>query len=234
VPTADLADEELAAAAAGLAESGAAVPDPSGDPLRCQIHPSVVADLAILAAPRVLVETQVRHAGDVVIAAHGLAGLLGAGLVHLGEGEVELSMFPVGALGDELVRLVPEIPRGTAAGPGKVVGLDVLEGAGAALEAGGTDLVWRLAGEQGWPWEEVAAALPLGVALAGSLRCLVVAPGNEVGGIGLGQVVWLATGEGWTGLLPEPGRTGTRPVRLVAVDRSDLAAWVAPLVAEAL
>jgi hypothetical protein len=46
--------------------------------------PRSLADLAILAAPAILVETQAHFRETVVIATYALGGLLGAGLVHLG------------------------------------------------------------------------------------------------------------------------------------------------------
>jgi hypothetical protein len=234
VPAEDLSEDQLVAAAASLAGRGVLTPDPSGDPLGGQVHPSVLADLVILAAPAILVETQARLRDVVVIATHALGGFLGASLVHLGAGRVELSMFPPQGIGTELERLVPEIPETAAARRTAIVSVDALTALGAALEAGGDAAASQLTREQGWPAEDLAATVALGPRLAGSLRCLVTVRADGVRGPGLAQVVWLATAEGWMGLQPEPGPPGTRSLRLVPVDRADLGAWVAPLFAEGL
>jgi hypothetical protein len=225
-PARDLPEGELAAAAASLAGRGVLTGG--------QIHPSVLADLAILAAPAILVETQARLRDVVVIATHALGGFLGAGLVHLGAGRVELSMFPTQGIGAELVRLVPEIV-GTATARGTAtVSVEALTALGAALEAGGEAVAWQLVREQGWPAQDVAVPAALGPRLPGSLRCLVTSQANGVRSPGLGQVVWFATAGGWLGLQPQPGATGTRSLRLVPVGRKDLAAWVAPMIAGGL
>jgi hypothetical protein len=151
--------------------------------------------------------------------------------VALGDGRMELSMFPPQRIGADLVRLVPEIP-GTAAHRNTATSsVEALIELGAALEAGGPAVAWELARQQGWAAQDLTAILGFGPRLAGSLRCLVTAPANALRGLGLGQVVWFAAAEGWIGVQPEPGPPGIRSLRLVPVDPEDLATWVAPLVA---
>ncbi|WP_203862930.1 hypothetical protein [Plantactinospora mayteni] len=53
-------------------------------------------------------------------------------------------------------------------------------------------------------------------------------------GLGLAQVVWLATDDGWIGARSEPDWTGRRMVALRPVAREDIGVWVAPYLAQLL
>ncbi len=77
----------------------------------------------------------------------------------------------------------------------------------------------------------MSAARALDQQVAGVLHCLVLGPPSTPGvEVRVGQVVWFATPDGWIGAAPEPGPDGERLVRLVAVERKDVGAWVAPLI----
>jgi hypothetical protein len=77
---------------------------------------------------------------------------------------------------------------------------------------------------------------------AGMLWCLVSGPIRGAAGadepaagqVAAGQVVWLATDQGWVGLRPDPDPDGSRMVALEPADRTDLGAWIAPYVAQIL
>ncbi|MEE6258080.1 hypothetical protein [Plantactinospora sonchi] len=54
------------------------------------------------------------------------------------------------------------------------------------------------------------------------------------GGLGVGQVVWLATDDGWLGIRPAPDGSGRRLVELGPVHRAEIGAWLAPYLAAIL
>lgn len=229
--------EALAGAVEALAGRDAVRPDPSGDPSACQAHPSVVANLRVLAHPELLLQTSAQYGAISVRAAHAVAGPYGASLVRLDERAVELSLFMARHLGRELIRVVPEIP--TAVGreprPDAVVRLEALERVGPAVESGRQDLIARLAADLGLDTVEVEAARALDQQAAELLRCLVLGPSSTPGGdVRVGQVIWFATADGWIGAAPEPGPQGERLIRLTPVEREDIGSWVAPLLGGAL
>ncbi|KWX09314.1 hypothetical protein TR74_10320, partial [Carbonactinospora thermoautotrophica] len=100
------AAETALRAAEALARRGVVEPAESGDPLECAVHPSVLANLSILARPRVLLRTEVSLGDSGSRAVHAVSGPLGASLFALADDAVELSMFAARDLGRELV------PRG--------------------------------------------------------------------------------------------------------------------------
>ncbi|MGH8901176.1 MAG: ESX secretion-associated protein EspG [Egibacteraceae bacterium] len=229
--------EALSAAAKALAGREVVQPDPSGDPLACEVHPSVLANLGVLAHRDLLLQTRARYGIASVWAAHAVAGPYGASLVRLDGRAVELSFFALRHLGRELVRVVPEIPTALEHDSrlDAVVRLDALEQVGPAFEAGGEDLACRLAADLGLDPDEVAVTRALDQQLAGLLQCLVLGPPSASGDdVLVGQVIWFATPEGWIGAAPEPGPQGERLIRLVPVNREDLGPWVAPMVAGTL
>lgn len=73
-----------------------------------KVQPALAAGLTVTCAPRVgvLVRSTV---GDVA-AALGVAGDIGGGLLRVGGSAVEVSAWPVPALGAELARCVPPLP----------------------------------------------------------------------------------------------------------------------------
>jgi hypothetical protein len=229
--------EVLAAAAHALASRDAVRLNPSRDPLACEVHPSVLANLGVLAHPELLLRTRARYGVVSVLSAHAVAGQYGASLVRLDEHLVELSFFALRLFGRELVRVVPEIPTASEREPGSeaLVRLEALEQVGPAFDSGGEDLVWRLAVDLDLDPLEVAAVRALDQQVAGLLQCLVLAPPSSSGDdVRVGQVLWFATPDGWVGAAPEPGPQGERLVRLVSVRREDFSSWVAPLAAGAL
>ncbi len=227
----------LAAAGRSLAERGALRSD-SDSPLGGEPHPSVLANLQVLAAPEVLLETHVSVDGQTIRAAHAVAGGLGASLARLGEtATVELSIFPAERLGLELVRMVPATGSAARAGqrPAGLLPLDAIAQVGLADEVGGDEVVRQLAAELRLTAAEQQLARALSTQAGGVLHCLVTAPPRGPGEPArVGQVLWYATAGGWVGLDPEPGPDDRRTVRLRPADPIDLGAWLAPLVAEAL
>jgi hypothetical protein len=106
-PPAD-AEAQLRACGVLVAGTGSGVGGREGLPER--VHPSVLADLAILARPRVLIRVEANLVTGRRLALVGLADELGATVVRTGEdGGVELSMFAARTFGHEIVRLVPPL-----------------------------------------------------------------------------------------------------------------------------
>ena len=220
----------LAAAAGALVKRGAVQPGPGGDPLAGRVHPSVAANLAVLAGPEVLLITRARYGTARVQAAHAVAGVLGASLAWLSDRLAELSLFAATGLGRELLRAVPEPAGAPGPPPAGRVSLDALTHLGMVLP----DHPER-AGQQAAERNLDRAQVQLVQALArqphGVLHCLVTGPGVPRR---VGQVVWFGTPAGWVGAQPETGPQGERLVRLIPVEREDLGVWVAPMVAEVL
>jgi hypothetical protein len=227
----------LAAAARSLAGRGVLTADPDR-PLGGRPHPSVLANLQVLAEPEILVETRVRVGTQTVRAAHAVGAGLGASLARVGEvATVELSFFPAERLGLELVRAVPDTGSPGRAGqrPAGVVPLDALAQIGLADQVGGAEVVRQLATELRLTAGEQAAAQALAAQANGVLHSLVTAPPRPSRPVAVvGQVLWYATPGGWVGLAPQPQPDGRRTVRLSPVEPVDLGAWLAPLIAEAL
>ncbi len=241
------------AVAFALADRGVLTRDDDGGwvPVR-----AVAANIAVLAYPTALVDLDIsanRHRERHVIAC---AGHLGASLLRLADGGVELSLFPAMALGHSLLRTVP--PLGSAAftafasalsptrsddGPAdRSWGRVPLEAVatcgivGPSTPEPGTDI--------GHLTADVAAVLHrLATTATGVLRASVIAPTR-----GLAHIVWVSTTTGWVGLRPvtaplsayPEGSSGlgvasaVRMVDLVPVDRADFASWLAPYLATIL
>jgi hypothetical protein len=218
-------------------------PDPpmTTDPDRVAIHPSVRANLAVLAAPEVLIETRVQAdvdgAARVVRAAHGVAGELGGSLVRVAESAaVELSIFPAVGLGAELLRVVPPVgsPERADQRPSGVVPLAALTQLGLAEQAG-PDVVAEVLADLRLGAGEQARARALLEQARGVLQATVLVRPRVPGGpVELGQVLWYATPGGWVGLAPEPGARGEATVRLRPAGPEDLGGWLAPLVGQAI
>ena len=245
-PDRGIGPAELRDAASALAERQV-VTARSDDPLDCVPVPAVAANLAVLAQPGMLVRAEAAVHGRGSRAAYAVAAELGASLFALADGAVELSLFPAPSLGRELTRAVPD---GRELAPAGTAGLRSLGGAGvgepptgrlplAALVEYGP--ARQLAGTAGIA--HVTAALRLTEAEAaladrvsrrtvGVLRCTVSGPAGD--GLAVGQVVWLATEQGWLGLRPEPDPGGRRMVTVTPVERNEFGAWLAPMMASIL
>jgi hypothetical protein len=244
---------DLREAARALAARGVVTAD-LYDPLDCRPVASVVANLAVVAAPVAAVRVEVSVHGRGSRAFHAISGPLGASLFALAAGAVELSMFPAEALGRELLRAVPTADElvtvwarvGAALGGGTggpVVGrlpLAALDTYAAAGWVAGHDAG---AGHDGAAGHDSAAGIGLTAAeaglaarvaqrTAGTLWGLVTGRGGD--GVLVGQVVWLATDQGWIGLRPDPDGSGRRMVVLEPVARDAIGVWLAPLLAEIL
>ncbi len=219
--------------ASGLAGRGLVVGDPP------QPVPALATTLAVLGRPAVgvRVETSGRNGG--LRAAYSVAGPLGASLLTLPGDRVELSVFAAEALGRELIRAVPE-PGAFDTGPDRVSA--ALDGAAGERFAGRVPLagleyygqVSRLEGNAsealGLTGAQARLVQRLTEATTATLRAVVSGYANSEAY--LGQVVWVATGQGWVGLRPVPDEPGERMVELVPVTRQDIGVWLAPAIAE--
>jgi hypothetical protein len=208
---------------------------------RFAVRPSLAADLAVLSAPEVLIETRAavgQGAARLALrAAHAVAGPLGASLVRADEGVgVELSVFPAECLGDEIRRVVPEAGGARRGGsrPAGVVPLAALVELPIADGIGGPAVVAEIAAELKVTSEERDLVLSLAREATGVLQATLTAPARAGGAAWVGEVLWYATDFGWIGLAPEPGAQGRTVARLVPVEPADLPAWLAPLVGQAL
>ncbi|MFY1689111.1 hypothetical protein [Plantactinospora sp. WMMB782] len=244
---ADPPPEPLPATASGLADRGVVTADPDNPTGYRPVVP-VAANLATLAAARAIVQLEVSVGDRGTRAVLAVAGNAGSSLIALGEGGVELSMFESVTLGAELVRAVPAAAE--LAGPQSALLDQALGGSGtdrglagrlplAALAEYGP--AGELAGSAGR--QHVVSALGLTVAqtrlaervnssTTGVLRAVVT--GRVGDGVGLGQVVWLATDDGWVGLRPDPDASGQRTVVLEPARREDIGVWLAPYLARIL
>lgn len=228
----------LRAAGQELAARGVVTVD--DDPAECQPVEPVLANLAIFVASRAVVRVEVSVEGRSARAVLAVAGPAGAALVGLPDGAVELSMFEAVALGRELVRVVPAA-RDLTGAAGRVG--QALGGGSDSRVSGRVPLAalseytrsGDLAGTVGRA--EAVAALGLTAAqvrlveqvqarTTGVLR--VVVSGRSGAGLGVGQVVWLATEDGWLGLRPEPDGSGRRMVAVRPVAREEIGVWLAP------
>jgi hypothetical protein len=208
------------------------------------VHPSLAANLHVLARADVLVRMDARLPGGGGRAVFAVAGPLGASLFALADGAVELSMFPAVRLGRELIRAVPEwsadvlaarvhgslAPPGadrTGAWAGRAMSRTALAEYGPAR---------RLLGATG-----AAAALGLDPAEAelvaeltdrtqGSLRVLVHAGRVIADGVLVGQLVWVATDAGWYELVP----SNVDIVEPRPVAREQIGTRLAPFIAQIL
>jgi hypothetical protein len=234
----------LRAAASRLRERGVIADAQDCGSSGVQPVESVAANLAVLAAPVLTIRIEVAVHGAGLRAVYAVAGPLGASLLTLAQGAVELSMFPAVALGHELLRAVPEPPMavedkiGAALGGGAtgllagrlpLASLDdmaQMHQADRAENASAVDRI-ELSGE------ELALAERAREATVGTLRALVTGRAPD-GGVLVGQVVWLRAEGRWVGLRPDPDGTDRRMVTLVPVDRRDIGHWLAPFIAEVL
>ena len=223
-----------AAAEASLAARGLVV----GDPPRPV--PALATTLGVLGRPTVGVRVEVAGQGLGLRAVYAVAGPLGAGLLTLPGEQVELSVFPAEAVGRELIRAVPE-PDAFGGGRTRVSAVlgreDAVSLAGrlplAALEHfdhldrfGGPDATRAL----GLTQAQARLAQRLTDSGTATLRALVTGHADDDAYVG--QVVWIATGQGWVGIRPIPDETGQRMVELVPVARHDIGVWLAPAIAE--
>lgn len=209
--------------------------------------PAVAANLAVLAAPAAVVQVGVSVRGDGLRAVYAVRGPLGASLVTLPAGGVELSMFPAVDLGRELARCAPAPERLAAPDPVRTA-----LGSPAAPSlplSGRLPLAALTESAPAWAFGYPAAAAGLGLtraeaalATAASTRATGVLHALVVGGSGpagsrrmlAGQVVWLATGTGWVGVRPHPDGSGRQLVDLVPVGHPEIGGWLAPYLARIL
>jgi len=225
---------------ATLAERGLV----SGDPGALVVHASIVADLAVLSAPEVLVETVATvgqgSARQALRAVHALAGPLGASLVRAQEGAgVELSIFPAERVGREIARIVPQAARGREGAwrPEGIVALAALVELPIAAKLGGPAVVAQVAQDLQVSEQQRELALALARESTGVLQATLTVRTNRSrphAQAWVGEVLWYATDGGWVGLAPEPGADGRTVVRLVPAEPAELPVWLAPLVGQAL
>lgn len=239
--------DSLPETASALADRGVVTTD-SDNPTGYGPVGPVAANLATLAAAGAIVQLEVSTGDQGTRAVFAVVGNVGSGLIALGYGGVELSMFASVTLGGELIRAVPAAHE--LAGTRSALLDQALGGDG-----GGRDLSGRLplaalaeygqagelAGASGR--QQVVSALGLTAAQAWlveqvnsrTTRVLRAVVTGRVGdGVGLGQVVWLATDDGWVGLRPNPDGSGRRMVAVEPVDREDIGVWLAPYLARIL
>lgn len=208
-----------------------------------RVHPSLTANLRVLAGPQVMFDTTATAGARGSRSLHAIAGQLGASLFLLPDAAVELSMFPAVDLGRELVRAVP-----AEAGGGIGSALDATEseplrgrvplaalhelGVAELLRESDPDAPGYVLGELDLPPAEAAFAVEVLRRADGLLRCLVTALIGE--GVRTAQLTWLHSDTGWVGIRPAPTGTDRQLVDLEPVAREELGVWLAPFVSEAL
>ncbi|GAA3008395.1 ESX secretion-associated protein EspG [Actinokineospora diospyrosa] len=208
-----------------------------------EIHPSVAANVRVIAAPKLFLETTATVGARGSRSLHAIAGELGASLFLLPDAGVEISLFTATDLGRELVRAVPGEEAGIGAALDAVDDVEPLNGVvplAALHELGVADLLREadpdapgyVLAELKLPKDEAEFALQVVRRTDGVLRCLITALVD--GSVRSAQVHWLHSDTGWVGIRPAAHGAARKLVELVPVDRADLGVWVAPYLAEAL
>lgn len=190
-------------ALSALRREGVLRSGPAGE----SVHPAVVADLRILAAPELAVTVRAAHPDLEVTSCVAVSGARGAAVLRTGDTAVQLSAFAAVHLAAELARAVPAPATTFEPRQPQEVPLDRL-----------LDL----------------SPVPLRAPATGALHAVVVtgARPDRAAGV-VGAVEWVCDRSGWTWLEPLPSRGGRPWVRLVPVVPGDLAVCLAPLVAAA-
>jgi hypothetical protein len=206
-----------------------------------QPHPSLLADLAVLAGPELLVRVRGNAGRRGLRAVYAVAGPLGVGLLRPTEGAgVEWSAYPAESLGAELARAVSALGVGPDRGGARPTGLvplaalvelPIAADLGAPGGELGAEIAAEVAAELGVSGAQRDLALRLAGQSTGVLEVTVTAP-DPAGAGRSGRVVWVATPAGWVGLAPEPAAGPGRPVRLTPVEDTDIGGWLAPLVGQ--
>jgi hypothetical protein len=198
-------------------------------------HPSLVANLGVLAAPELVLRTQVRRRGKAIFATHAVAGLVGAGIARIDERGVELSMFAPTGLAAELERVAAAAGDASDSLPRPLeVPYAALVEVFAAVEDSDEEAAARAELARGMSPEAVQVLIDLDLAFSGSLRTLVAGRRPTSGEVAVaGEVVWLYC-DGWVGVTPTLGPDNARRAKLAPVAPAELGSWVAPLVAAAV
>jgi hypothetical protein len=208
------------------------------------VHPSLAANLSVLAHPDLLVRMDATLPEGVSRAVFTVAGSLGASLFAVADGAVELSMFAGASLGRELIRGVPELaPDAPAArihtflapeSAPRVVPWHGQRVNRTALTEYGTSrrLVGPVAAAQALRLGPAEAELVAGLTdrTRGTLRILVHSGHTRRGGMLVGALVWVATDAGWIELTPSDVDTvEPRPVA-----REQIGTRLAPFIGQVL
>jgi hypothetical protein len=226
----------------GLIAQKALVGDGSG---AAAVHPSVAANLQVLAHPQAMLATTAHIGSNAVQCLHAITGVFGASLFRLDGKKLELSFFRSVDLGKELIRAVPPEPEHSARltklfgdePPKPFVGALPLR----ALEELGLAVTLRSADPPGVSAVLEALALPeeqnrlagrLAEETDGLLTCDMTGhSGNEPIA---DRIIWLHAGGAWTGLRPSDSGAGERLVQLEPVQPGSLGVWAASFLAAAL
>ncbi|EWC60572.1 hypothetical protein UO65_4144 [Actinokineospora spheciospongiae] len=213
------------------------------------VHPSVEANLRVLAAPRIMIDTTATVGARGSRSLHAFNGALGASLFLLPEAAVELSLFAAVDLGRELVRAVPAWQAGgfgsllddpvTEAPLRGSVPLDALHELGIAdlMREADPGAAAHVLDVLRLPEAEAAFAQEVVRRTDGVLRCLataVVHASSDRPQVRSAQLTWLHSDTGWVGIRPAAVGTDRRLVELAPVERDEIGVWLAPYVAEAL
>jgi hypothetical protein len=213
-----------------------------------EVHPSVRANLSVLARPDLLVRLDASVPAGDSRAVFAVAGPLGASLFAQAAGSVELSMFAAADLGRELIRgvprsgdepaarvhesLAPGVPD-TPPWRGQRVGRTALAEYGSARRLfGAADAAAAL----GLAPDEADLVAELTDRTRGSLRALVHGrPHGADRAVLVGQVVWVATDLGWVELVPSNmDGSGGAAIELELVTRELIGTRLAPMIAQVL
>ena len=215
-----------------------------------RLEPGLAGAVGLLATPEVAVDLDIVVEGVHVKAWHRQSDTAVATLSTADGLVFEIAWMPAAQWGEELGRgaMLPRDLPMTASGVPRSVDLpfELLDAAGEALHSGRGDLVPVLAdqhagavveGGRPVPDADVAALLQtLSRETRGRLRALVAQVGDGPPAV-VGVVSWLLLADGWHALETRTrALSGDGPdaplVRLRAVEASDLAAALAPVIAE--
>ncbi|GGN70856.1 hypothetical protein GCM10010112_37780 [Actinoplanes lobatus] len=183
---------------------------------------ALAVNLGVLARPVAAVRVEAGLGGRALRGWYALAGAFGASLFALPGDRAELSLFAAAETGRELLRAVPDEPASVLS---VLNPAPVLTGTVPLDELREPDPAWFT-----WlPQDTTGPVARARAATHGTLSALVTGRAPN-GGVLAGRVVWLRTGDRWTGMRPLPGRK----VRFEPVEPADFPSWLAPALATIL
>lgn len=225
-------DDALARALEGCGDGGASLRRRSLISDDGNLEPGIAGALGLLATPDVVVDIDVVVDGVRAHAWHRQQGGAAASVATVDGLVFELSWYPAKAWPAELGR-VATLPSDTERRTSRVpdhlqVPYSVADSVLEAIRTGRTDLVPTLTSDD----TTLADALKaLAEETHGRLRAVVAGTGDP-SAAAIGVVAWTLVADGWRALRTTTGPDGGLDLALTSVEPSELAADLAPVLAE--
>ena len=222
----------VAEATAALVTSGVLLSGVDGP----QVHPAVRVNLELFSAADFVVRTTATIRETLRLTGlYAARGQLGGSLLTNGAG-VELSAWPAGAIAHELARAVPALPALSDQAPSREpIEVDYdLGTAILAVAAEDPEAAHVLATTEQVPPLATRQLLEMAADSRGSLQVLVLGQPPEAGTLPMGEVIWIGSDSGWTGLRLVSHLDAPPGLSWQHVEPEDLGSWVAPALMDAL